>query len=147
MCSGLPFTDSTYTARSRATTSGGTSSRRTYCGDAPTICSASSRASALKSCVLATKSDSHSSSTSAPCCRRFLRSARRRCLLALTTLRLGALRKLTLAQLLQSFGDAFANGADDQPAAANGVVISGDDVLDQVGITVGVGDGDDGDAE
>ena len=46
-----------------------------------------------------------------------------------------------------AFEEGFGHGGDEKLNGADGVVVAGDDVVDDVGIAVGVGDGHDRDAE
>ena len=46
-----------------------------------------------------------------------------------------------------AFEAGFGHGCDEKLNGADGVVVAGDDVVDDVGIAVGVGDGHDRDAE
>ena len=55
----------------------------------------------------------------------------------------GSLGVLTLTALDGSVG----HGGSDQADGADGIIVAGDDVVDLVGITVGVNDGDDGNVQ
>src|SRR5699024_5023093 len=48
---------------------------------------------------------------------------------------------------LLAFEGGVGHGAGDQLDSADGVVVAGDDVIDLIGVAVGVDDGDDGDVQ
>lgn len=55
--------------------------------------------------------------------------------------------QFVLAEQLLVFDDGFGEQVGDQVYGADGVVVVGDDVLDQVGVAVAVGDGDNWDVQ